>query len=146
MNDVEMNAEADPRVRPSTLPVCDRSGMKRRERRIAAVLISFSYGSAPGWSHQQASCHGRISSSTACFCYDPDMKIRTALSAAAGLVLAAVAGVTGFRQSGGVELNVGDNAPAFNVRGSDGRDHTLAEHKGKRAVVLAWFPKAFTGG
>jgi len=26
------------------------------------------------------------------------------------------------------------------------RTHTLAESKGKRAVVLAWFPKAFTGG
>jgi peroxiredoxin Q/BCP len=74
------------------------------------------------------------------------MKLRTGLSAAAGLVLAAVAGVTGFRQSDGTQLNVGDNAPAFNVRGSDGRDHTLAEHRGKRAVVLAWFPKAFTGG
>ena len=74
------------------------------------------------------------------------MKLRTSLSAAAGLVLAAVAGVTGFRQSGGVELKAGDNAPAFSVQGSDGRDHTLAEHKGKRAVVLAWFPKAFTGG
>ena len=74
------------------------------------------------------------------------MKLRTGLSAAAGLVLAAVAGVTGFRQSGSVELNVGDNAPAFNLRGSDGRAHTLAEHSGKRAVVLAWFPKAFTGG
>ena len=24
--------------------------------------------------------------------------------------------------------------------------HTLAESKGKQAVVLAWFPKAFTGG
>jgi thioredoxin-dependent peroxiredoxin len=74
------------------------------------------------------------------------MKLRTGLSAAAGLVLAAVAGVTGFRQSDSTQLNVGDNAPAFNVRGSDGRDHTLAEHRGKRAVVLAWFPKAFTGG
>ena len=41
---------------------------------------------------------------------------------------------------------VGDMAPAFSLPGSDGKTHTLAEHKGKRAVVLAWFPKAFTGG
>ncbi len=45
-----------------------------------------------------------------------------------------------------VELKVGDLAPNFSLRGSDGKTHTLAEHKGKSAVVLAWFPKAFTGG
>jgi len=44
-----------------------------------------------------------------------------------------------------VELKVGDMAPAFAMAGSDGRTHTLAEYKG-RAVVIAWFPKAFTGG
>jgi peroxiredoxin Q/BCP len=37
-------------------------------------------------------------------------------------------------------------APAFSAPGSDGKTHTLAESIGKRAVVLAWFPKAFTGG
>lgn len=45
-----------------------------------------------------------------------------------------------------VELKVGDDAPNFSLRGSDGKTHTLAEYKGKSAVVLAWFPKAFTGG
>jgi peroxiredoxin Q/BCP len=44
------------------------------------------------------------------------------------------------------ELKVGDPAPAFSLPGSDGKTHTLAEFAGKRAVVLAWFPKAFTGG
>jgi peroxiredoxin Q/BCP len=44
-----------------------------------------------------------------------------------------------------VELKAGDMAPAFSMVGSDGRTHTLAEYKG-RAVVIAWFPKAFTGG
>ena len=44
-----------------------------------------------------------------------------------------------------VEVNVGDTAPAFELRGSDGKVHRLADHKGK-TVVLAWFPKAFTGG
>lgn len=44
------------------------------------------------------------------------------------------------------ELKVGDLAPAFSAPGSDGKTHTLAESKGKQAVVLAWFPKAFTGG
>ena len=45
-----------------------------------------------------------------------------------------------------VELKVGDQAPAFSLVGSDGKTHTLAESMGKQAVVLAWFPKAFTGG
>ena len=45
-----------------------------------------------------------------------------------------------------VALKVGDMAPALSAPGSDGKTHTLAESKGKQAVVLAWFPKAFTGG
>jgi len=40
----------------------------------------------------------------------------------------------------------GDAAPAFSLPGSDGATHALADFKGKKAVVLAWFPKAFTGG
>jgi peroxiredoxin Q/BCP len=43
------------------------------------------------------------------------------------------------------ELKVGDKAPDFALPGSDGKTHALAEYKGK-TVVLAWFPKAFTGG
>jgi peroxiredoxin Q/BCP len=42
-------------------------------------------------------------------------------------------------------LNVGDQAPDFTLPGSDGKTYSLAALKG-RAVVLAWFPKAFTGG
>ena len=44
------------------------------------------------------------------------------------------------------ELKPGDAAPAFSMQGSDGKVHTLEDHKGKSAVVIAWFPKAFTGG
>ena len=43
-------------------------------------------------------------------------------------------------------LEVGDVAPDFELPGSDGGTHRLADHIGTRAVVLAWFPKAFTGG
>lgn len=43
-------------------------------------------------------------------------------------------------------LAVGDPAPAFSLPGSDGATHSLSDHLGKRAVVIAWFPKAFTGG
>jgi peroxiredoxin Q/BCP len=41
---------------------------------------------------------------------------------------------------------VGDAAPAFSLVGSDGQTYELTGFKGRKAVVLAWFPKAFTGG
>ena len=44
------------------------------------------------------------------------------------------------------ELKVGDMAPDFTLQGTDGKTHKLSEYRGKHAVVLAWFPKAFTGG
>ena len=44
------------------------------------------------------------------------------------------------------ELKVGDKAPGFTLQGSDGKTYTLDQFKGKKAVVLAWYPKAFTGG
>ncbi len=74
------------------------------------------------------------------------MKLRTLLSLAAGVALAFGAAVVGFGQQPGPELKVGDMAPPFNLQGSDGKPHKLADHLGKRVVVLAWFPKAFTGG
>jgi len=46
----------------------------------------------------------------------------------------------------GEGLKVGDPAPAFSLAGSDGKTYTLDQFKGKQAIVIAWFPKAFTGG
>ena len=43
-------------------------------------------------------------------------------------------------------LKKGDAAPGFTLKGSDGKTYKLSEFKGKKAVVIAWFPKAFTGG
>ena len=43
------------------------------------------------------------------------------------------------------ELKVGDMAPDFTLKASDGQTYTLSKLRGK-TVVLAWFPKAFTGG
>jgi len=66
---------------------------------------------------------------------------RLFLASVMSLSLTAVAAT----QQAPVELKEGDVAPAFSLPGSDGKTHTLAQYKG-RAVVLAWFPKAFTGG
>ena len=43
-------------------------------------------------------------------------------------------------------LKVGDMAPDFNLEGTDGKMHKLSDYRGKTAVVVAWFPKAFTSG
>jgi peroxiredoxin Q/BCP len=40
---------------------------------------------------------------------------------------------------------VGTPAPAFELEGSDGKVHKLADLKGK-TVVIAWYPKAMTSG
>jgi peroxiredoxin Q/BCP len=44
------------------------------------------------------------------------------------------------------EPKVGDKAPDFDLKGSDGKTYKLSDYKGKKPVVIAWFPKAFTGG
>ena len=43
-------------------------------------------------------------------------------------------------------LAVGDEAPDFTLPGTDGMDATLSSFRGQKNVVLAFFPKAFTGG
>lgn len=49
-------------------------------------------------------------------------------------------------QATAAELKTGDQAPDFTLAGSDGKTYKLSEFKGKKAVVVAWFPKAFTPG
>jgi thioredoxin-dependent peroxiredoxin len=44
------------------------------------------------------------------------------------------------------ELKVGDQAPDFSLQAGDGKTYKLSDYKGKQAVVIAWFPKAYTGG
>ncbi len=41
---------------------------------------------------------------------------------------------------------VGDAAPDFNLLGSDGKYYSLSQYKSEKPVVIAFFPKAFTGG
>ena len=43
-------------------------------------------------------------------------------------------------------LKVGDVAPDFTLPSTDGTVVKLSDFRGKAAVVLAFFPAAFTGG
>ena len=43
-------------------------------------------------------------------------------------------------------VKVGDMAPDFTLPGTDGKTHKLSDFRGKQAVVIAWFPRAFTQG
>ena len=66
------------------------------------------------------------------------------------LIFAAIAGCAGVLwavdRTTATELKPGDPAPDFTLPGSDGKTYHLADYHGKEAVVLAWFPKAFTPG
>lgn len=72
------------------------------------------------------------------------MKTLTLLGLTASVLVVGITAAA-LTQSPAVELKVGDQAPNFALAGSDGKTHRLSDYKG-RAVVLAWFPKAFTGG
>lgn len=67
---------------------------------------------------------------------------RLPMLAAAGLLALAPIGAADEARP----LAAGDPAPSFSLPGSDGKTHALADYVGKKAVVLAWFPKVFTGG
>jgi peroxiredoxin Q/BCP len=63
-----------------------------------------------------------------------------------GIVAAAiVVGLFAARPAVSEELKAGDSAPDFSLPGTDGKTYSLGGLKGQ-AVVLAWFPKAFTAG
>ena len=62
------------------------------------------------------------------------------LLASAGLFAQAPAGPMS------TTLKVGDLAPDFTLPSTDGKPVKLSDYKGKKNVVLAFFPAAFTGG
>jgi peroxiredoxin Q/BCP len=49
-------------------------------------------------------------------------------------------------ESFGAELKTGEAAPEFKLPGSDGKTYQLSQFKGEQPVVIAFYPKAFTGG
>ena len=62
-------------------------------------------------------------------------------------MIAALSGVA-FAQQPPVKthLKVGDKAPDFSLRATDGQTYKLSDFKGKKNVVLAIYVLAFTGG
>jgi len=70
------------------------------------------------------------------------MRVLSTATACLGLVW----GLFSVPHASAEELKPGDVAPDFKLPGSDGKTYSLSEYRGKQAVVLAWFPKAFTPG
>ena len=62
------------------------------------------------------------------------------------ILFALLCAVSFATQVSAADLKVGDPAPDFELTASDGKTYRLADFKGKQAVVLAWFPMAFTSG
>jgi len=45
-----------------------------------------------------------------------------------------------------LSLEIGDQAPDFELQATDGNTYTLSQYHDKEAVVIAWYPRAFTSG
>ena len=72
---------------------------------------------------------------------------RRTLFAAAAAGLAGVSGALGQgMQPPKTSLKVGDMAPDFELPSTAGGKVKLSDLRGKKNVVLAFFPAAFTGG
>ena len=44
------------------------------------------------------------------------------------------------------EVKVGDPAPDFKLQGIGGKEHTLGEYRGKKSIVLLFYPLDWTPG
>ena len=71
------------------------------------------------------------------------MRFLTSLLLLAVLSVAALAQQTAPPKT---NLKVGDKAPEFTLRATDGKVYKLSDFKGKKNVVLAIYVLAFTGG
>jgi len=68
------------------------------------------------------------------------------LNKLAKIALSATVAFTAFSSQLASALEEGDKAPDFSLQASDGKTYTLSEFVGVKPVVIAFFPKAFTGG
>ncbi len=71
------------------------------------------------------------------------MKCKSTLNPIAAVLLGLALPITSMQAD---ELKPGDPAPEFELKASDGRTYKLSGFRGKQAVIVAWFPKAFTPG
>ena len=62
------------------------------------------------------------------------------------VMLSALVAVMALGSQLAAALQVGDKAPDFSLQASDGKTYSLSEFSGDKPVVIAFFPKAFTGG
>ncbi len=72
--------------------------------------------------------------------------LRVAATSAVTTLIGLVNAVSGRVVPSAGSLAVGNLAPDFELAASDGRTYRLADYRGRQVVVIAWFPKAFTGG
>ena len=66
--------------------------------------------------------------------------MRRLIAVATMMLLASAAGAQD------AQLQVGDMAPDFTLQASDGETYKLVDFRGEQAVVIAWYPRAFTRG
>jgi len=62
------------------------------------------------------------------------------------VLLSAVIATLALTSQFAAALEVGDKAPDFSLQASDGKTYSLSQFLGVRPMVIAFFPKAFTGG
>lgn len=68
------------------------------------------------------------------------------LLAVVGLAVFCVSALAQQTPPAKTHLKVGDPAPDFTLRATDGKTYKLSDFKGKKNVVLAIYVLAFTGG
>ncbi|MBM52414.1 MAG: peroxiredoxin [Acidobacteria bacterium] len=66
--------------------------------------------------------------------------MRRLIAVATMMLLAGAAGAQD------AQLQAGDMAPDFSLQASDGKTYDLVDFRGEQAVVIAWYPRAFTRG
>ena len=76
----------------------------------------------------------------------PLMRFRMLAETARAVVVGAATAAFSRPSSVAAAPAVGDPAPDFELSGSDGGRYQLRDFRGRQPVILAWFPKAFTGG